>query len=576
MMLKGFISRMTDQQGALAIMFALLLPVFALLFSLAIDGSYLLQKKARLAEVVTESLVSASTHSYEDQNAGQAILERNLNLNFPDDDILAKNLSLKVSQQSNSYNYRHHATAEIQSPVFLSFHSTHGFAREQNVDYSSPVLNQNSKLQPLIKVADQTTLVDTGVGIDADGQIWIWGFRGSGQQGNGMLYVANNAPPAPVILYSDGSHLKVTKVAGGIYHLLILDENGDAWAWGYNRDGEGGAEVCGGSGQSASPCKVMSDVVDIVSGEYTSAMMTAGGEVYFLGHCGYNQCGAGTIPPKVTHPMKISFEGERAVVLGTSYEGTLVVTVNEAGAHSVWGVGDNEGCGLGVTQYNSIGTAPIAEKTAKDGSVSRCQHGVQDFMGLTATPQRIKGLNHYASHIKYIGGGQGWGAALLNDGRVIGWGTNYHLGKGWSNYQTAPHTNLDVSEPVTVFTDVKNLQIRFLGGALLTTDNKLYTFGGEEQYGIYGRTITLRATNVASFSVGKEHIYYNDMDGKLFGVGYCLGNKFLLTIAECRANPLYRETSTISWPGVELDFNRYGVNFGGQDDPTPTPVTLTH
>lgn len=568
-------SQIVNEHGTMAIMYAMLLPAFTLLLSLTIDGSYLLHKKARLADVVTESLVSASTHRYDDQSGGQSILTKNLNIYFPNDNITLNKLTLTVNQNGHVYSYRHVATAKIGASTILIANADHGFAGQENIGYRSPTLNQDSKLQPPIFVQDQTTLVDTGVGIDAEGKIWVWGFRGSGQQGNGNLAVSSGSSPAPVNIYSNGKPAKMTKVTGGIYHLLALDENGDAWAWGYNRDGEGGAEVCGRASHSAIPCKVMSNVVDIVAGEYTSAMLTTDGEIYFLGHCGYSQCGNGSSPTKVTIPMKVNLAGEKAVVLGGGYEGTLAVTVNAVGEYSAWGFGDNEGCGLGATQYVPGGTGPIGPRQAANGSYSQCHHGVQDFKGLTAWPYRIKGLKKYASQIKYLAGGQGWGAALLRDGRVIGWGTNYYLGKGWTNYVTAPHTNLDVSEPVVVFSNVAELQVRFIGGALLTNDNKLYTFGGAEQYHVYGKNLTLRATNVASFSVGKEHLFYNDMDGKLFGVGYCAGNKFLSN--GCATHPLYAMdpgsgTYGIRWPGVELDFTPYGINVGGQGDPTPSPI----
>lgn len=574
MVIKKIASRITDQQGAIAIMYAMLLPVFALLLSLAVDGSQLLQKKARLADVVTESLVSASTHLYDDQSGGQALLTGNLRMNFPRDKILSGKLTLTVKKDGKMFHYRHTASARLAAETFLT--TTNGFSSRQNVSYRSPTINQTSKLQPLILVQDQNTLVDTGVGIDADGRVWVWGFRGSGQQGDGMTIVSSLSPPGMVNINTNGKPVRVIKVTGGIYHLLALDENGDAWAWGQNIYGEAGGNICGGTGSSATPCKVLGNVVDIVAGEYTSVMMTTDGGVYFLGHCSYNQCGNGSSPAKVSSPMKVNLGGEKAVVLGGAYEGTLAVTVNRDGAYSVWGFGDNEGCGLGATQYVPGGTAPMSPVRAEDGSFARCIHGVQDYRGLTATPYRIKGLQKYASQIKYLAGGQAWGAALLDDGRVIGWGTHYFMGKGWTNYVYAPSTNLDVSEPVEIFSNVAELQVRFIGGALLTNDHNLYTFGGAEQYHVYGRNMTLRATNVSSFSTGKEHIYYNDLDGKLFGVGYCAGNKFLPN--SCASHPLYimdpgSGTYGIAWPGVELDFSRFGINFGGEGDPTPTPET---
>ncbi|WP_058911914.1 hypothetical protein [Entomohabitans teleogrylli] len=554
-MINNIIRKLADERGALAIMYAMLLPVFALLLSLAIDGSMALQKKARLADIVTESLVAASTHRYDDQRGGQTMLEKNLTLHFPDDTIVNKKLTLTVNQNGNQMNYQHTASAAISSPNMVSPVVDGGFGSSISTGYQSPTLNQSTKTAPLLLVQDSNTLVDTGVGIDADGKVWVWGFRGSGQSASGTLAIDSASSPSMVPIPN-----KVTKVTGGIYHLLALDEKGNVWAWGQSGYGEAGR--CNGV-YSTSPCNVLSGVVDIAAGEYTSVMLTESGDVYFMGHCAYSQCGSGSQTAVVSSPTKVSLAGEKAVKIGGAYEGTLAITVNGSGVYSVWGWGDNEGCGLGATQTN------VSAWTAADGSSSRCKHGIQDYTGLTASPYRIKGLKDYASHIVYLGGGQGFGAALLDDGRVIGWGTNYHLGRGWSAYTTAPHTNLDVTEPIIVATGVAELQVRYPGGAYLTSDNKLYTFGGDDKYFVYGPTPKLRASNVSSFSVGKEHLFYNNAEGKLYGVGYCAGNKFFAN--NCATHPLYY-ASAINWPGVELDFSRFGLTVGVVDDPTLTPT----
>lgn len=74
-----------------------------------------------------------------------------------------------------------------------------------------------------------TSMVDTGATIE-NGDIWIWGFRGSGQSGNGF-FVLDSSPPQRVQKFLD-EKISITQAVGGAYHILALDEQGSVWGWG--------------------------------------------------------------------------------------------------------------------------------------------------------------------------------------------------------------------------------------------------------------------------------------------------------------------------------------------------------
>jgi hypothetical protein len=79
-----------------------------------------------------------------------------------------------------------------------------------------------------------TSLITTGAALK-DGNVYVWGFRNSGQQGNGVRGVASN-----VAITKVNSLKNIVALTGGAYHLLALAENGVVYGWGQNGYGEAG------------------------------------------------------------------------------------------------------------------------------------------------------------------------------------------------------------------------------------------------------------------------------------------------------------------------------------------------
>ncbi|MCB5317823.1 hypothetical protein LH413_09985 [Yersinia massiliensis] len=99
-------------------------------------------------------------------------------------------------------------------------------------------------------------------------------------------------------------------------------------------------------------------------------------------------------------------------------------------------------------------------------------------------------------------------------------------------------------------------------------------------YQVYGSGVTLRAVDVQTFAVGKEHMFYSNMNGQTFGVGYlgASGDKFLLgNFTKYLSHPLngviygLGDVYTVNWPGIELDFTKYGIDLGSSGYPEPMP-----
>lgn len=330
----------------------------------------------------------------------------------------------------------------------------------------------------------ETTLITTGAAL-YEGDVYIWGFRGSSQQGNGTMVVASDKAPAKVNSLSN-----IIALTGGAYHLLALDDKGNVYGWGQSGYGETGCAPTQDIYVST-PAKVLGNIKQIAAGEYFSIALDNSGQVWTWGHNLYGQLGNGNSKNSQI-PVAVDLNGEKARLIGAAYEGAFAVT--EQG--HVWAWGDNEASGLGFQGSN---------------------YGVQKII---RTPTRVSNLDIYANQITYIAGGNGWGEALLDNGTVIGWGMWASIGLG------IRETNIISPEPMVILRNVKQLFARYVGSFALTHEGLIYTWG---QTGgcafpmIYGDAPSLRNRHygeIEAIGGGKEHLFYRTTDGNLYGVGY--------------------------------------------------------
>ncbi|MDR0250702.1 MAG: hypothetical protein LBI35_05270 [Burkholderiales bacterium] len=354
----------------------------------------------------------------------------------------------------------------------------------------------------------KTSLITTGTSIKG-GDVYVWGFRGSAQQGNGKTSVTSSAKSEKVKALSN-----IVSLVGGAYHLLALDKDGKVSGWGQSGYGETGCKPNSGI-YTHTPCTVMSNAAQIATGEYFSIALDKDGKVWTWGHNLYGQLGNGSNKNSQI-PINVNLNGEKARLIGGAYEGAFAVT--EEG--HVWAWGDNEASGLGIP-----GT----------------KYGVQQII---RTPTLVSNLTPYANRITYIAGGNGWGEALLDDGTVIGWGLYAALGQGTTS------TSVSSPVPVEILRNVKQLYARYVGSVALTEDGKVFTWGqtgGSAFKMIYGEKPTQRLTAgpVKEVGGGKEHVFYKTEDGALYGVGY--NDLYKLNTSKCCA-------PSINWPGVLITY----------------------
>lgn len=371
--------------------------------------------------------------------------------------------------------------------------------------------------------APSTTAITTGIGLK-NGKVWIWGFRGSGQQGNGTTSVSYLDPPTAV------AELKnIVFVTGGAYHLLAIDGRGKLYGWGQNGYGETG---CGSLPVYVNtPCtvKLPNPIVQAAAGEYHSVILDNAGDVYTVGLGSYGRLGHGNALTNKT-PTKVNLEGERARLVGGAYEGSFAVT-HEG---NVWAWGRN--------MYYALGLDASTESVT--------------------WPTKIPNLKPYAKKIVSIAGGYQWGQALLADGTVIGWGYHGAIGQtacnaiGQSTSTSARPVQVKIldyvkdanGKIVPVEKKVIQLGMRYLGSIALTSDNQVYTWGntaGSAFPAVYGFCPTKRETvqgRIVRVGTAKESVTYELENGAVYGVGYnSLGG---LNESE--------PENVRNWPGIRL------------------------
>lgn len=358
---------------------------------------------------------------------------------------------------------------------------------------------------------DGVNMVDTVITIE-NGDLWIWGYRDVGLSGNGIYTVLPNAKPQRVNFFVKNG-INIIQAAGGAYHILALDENGDVWGWGRNTlwpaVGKYRSEMV------VSPVRVLQgkDVIQINAGEYISIALTKAGEVYTWGHNHYAQAGRNLDRDKypVVSVDKIPqayFNNQPVVLIGGAYEGGYAV--NALGEAFGWG--DEQDNSFGYNNAKSYRIAPI-----------RLNIKIED-----------------GRKINYICGGEGFTEYLLDDGNVYGMGGMYRLGQNQTYGKT-------MSGPIKIMDKVKTLYCRFDGSLAITFDNDIYTWGVPKAiFNIYGLSPIKRdhAREITKVDGGKEHIIYWTDQGKAYGMGYGAAYKFSLT-----------DGSNVNiWPGKSLDF----------------------
>lgn len=219
----------------------------------------------------------------------------------------------------------------------------------------------------------------------SDGNVYGWGYNGSGQMGVGSLVSASE--PTKVLDHTNTAGIFLTdavQVAAGAYHSLALTKNlsdvRKIWAWGLNDFGQ--------LGTSTTTTAIISVPVEVVfpitmtskpkqiaaAGRYSVALMDDG-TVWTWGYNEYGQLGSntnntmGTRLPTAT-PTQVIFPGGLTPHIEEISAGLMHVLARVDDG-TVWGWGFNERGQLGnnpVTgDINNSPNTGVPVRALKDG-----------------------------------------------------------------------------------------------------------------------------------------------------------------------------------------------------------------
>ena len=229
-----------------------------------------------------------------------------------------------------------------------------------------------------------------------------WGLNMHGEVGNGTPTLSGcfclESPTSVNGLSS------VTQIAAGEYHSLAVLSDGTARAWGYNAYGQLGN---GGVGDSAGPVPVngLQDVAAVSGGSEHSLALLANGTVMAWGENEYGELGLGSSSgpeecagqPCGRFPRPVPGLAD-VIAIAAGYRYNLALLAD--GSVMAWGADEAGQLGDGV--------------------------GIQSGCLCVDHPAPVPGISGATA----IAAGYQAGFALLQDGTVRGWGSNYYGGLG--------------------------------------------------------------------------------------------------------------------------------------------------
>ncbi|WP_445341749.1 RCC1 domain-containing protein [Bifidobacterium sp. ESL0827] len=202
--------------------------------------------------------------------------------------------------------------------------------------------------------------------LDADGNVYTWGYNDYGQLGNGKSTGEGSttyaADPARVPDPKDTSKaFKATQISAGGYHALTISQDGTAWAWGYNGWGQLGdgtitsrptPKQVGNPTNSSQPFQV----AQISTGWVHSLAIDRSGTAWAWGYNYDGQLGDNTTNYRHT-PTRVSPPAGQ----GNAGTGLATARISAGYYHSLAIGRDGNTYSWGDNQYGQLGNGSAAQ-----------------------------------------------------------------------------------------------------------------------------------------------------------------------------------------------------------------------
>lgn len=365
--------------------------------------------------------------------------------------------------------------------------------------------------------------------VRSDGLLFTWGGNPNGELGLGSV-TAGVTPPTQVPNLTG-----VTAVSAGVFHSLALRGDGTVWGWGQNTQGQLGI------GNMTSPITVpsksptLSNMVHISAGGAHSLGVRNDGTAWSWGINLNGQLGNGASGASVATPVQVQTLHDAVSVAASSGNGFALTSDG-----SLWSWGSNSGGSLGngsgvsaqipVEMPNFTGALGIAAGT--DTSAAIRGTGTVWSWGLnntgqfgsgassatpTPTPAQATGVTTAVQ----IASGYYHSLARLSGGTVMAWGNNSfaQVGNGAAG---AP-----VLTPITVpgLSGISKVFASSLTSFAIKSDQTLWVWGnnsfgslgnGTQTAPVGAATQVPSFTGVVSVAAGDRHVIAAKSDGTVW------------------------------------------------------------
>lgn len=174
--------------------------------------------------------------------------------------------------------------------------------------------------------------------IDRSGHVWTWGQNTRGQLGH-------ESPTAQTLPDGVQGVTDAVAVAGGQFHTLALRRDGTVWSWGGDTFGQLGRGTAGAASMAPGIVPGLPRVTMVAAGEDHSVVLTDEGQVWAWGDNLYGQLGDGTWDVRST-PVKAHTTG-RVTAIASGHAHVLASMPD--GSIVSWGFGYDGQLGDNVT-----------------------------------------------------------------------------------------------------------------------------------------------------------------------------------------------------------------------------------
>ncbi|RMA47257.1 hypothetical protein CI603_01220, partial [Bifidobacterium sp. wkB338] len=212
--------------------------------------------------------------------------------------------------------------------------------------------------------------------LDADGNVYTWGYNNYGQLGNGTIagdyskkYAAD---PARVPDPKDASKaFKAVRISAGDCHALAIGQDGTLWAWGYGADAQLGD---GGYENRSTPMQVRSPkdssqgfkVAWISAGVNKTIVGDENGTAWAWGFNNYGQLGINS----TNSPQKTPVQMSPPAGQDNPAKGFTPARVSVGGLHTLAIGQDGNAYSWGDNEFGQLGNTSIPTGVYVDAAIS--------------------------------------------------------------------------------------------------------------------------------------------------------------------------------------------------------------